>query len=390
MIPKANVPRFFAKALRQPFYALKVGWKRFKAYRAYKRRDGFAPPPEAITFFLTYLCNLRCKMCGQWGESGVTRRKSEGGSRRADLAENIKIGEYRKIIEDIASFKPNITLFGGEPLLYKDVIELIGELKRRKLHVLMITNGSLLEKFAEELVSVKIDEINLSLDGDEKLHDEIRGLPGLFRKITAGVKKVQMIKKREKRKKPLINLQTTITKWNYTKLEKLLAVGEELSVDSLTFHNLIYLTEDIYRKQEEEFGKDFNASSADWAGFVFSPDIDGKVLTEKIRQIKNTRKKFPVDFYPAFPESEIQEYYSNPYFQSRSFSPFCLSPWICSYIFPDGSIKPCLNLDYSFGNVKRDAFLKIWNGERAVRFRRRLIERKNYPACFRCTEFYRY
>ena len=385
MIPKSNIPRFLNKFLKQPIYGIKVGLKRFRAYQFYKKGNGFAPPPESITLFLTHRCNLRCKMCGQWGESGVTKEVSTEIIRKELTWE-----EMQNLIFQFQKFKPNITLFGGEPLLYQHVIRLIQELKKIPLHVLMITNGSLLDKYALSLVKQGLDEINLSLDGDEKLHDEIRGLPGLFNRITKGIKEIQNIKKKFKRKKPLINLQCTITKWNYKYLERLLKVGEELEVDSLTYHHLIFLSEEIYIRQEKEFQRDFGCGSLEWKGFVFSPEIDVEILIKKIDEIKRMKKSFSVDFYPAFKDEEIKEYYNNPEFKSKTYSDYCLSPWIVAYIFPDGNVKPCLNLDYIFGNVKEEDFLSIWNGERAVNFRRRLKKIKAYPACFRCTEFYRY
>jgi len=387
MIPKSNIPRFLSKFLKQPIYAVKVALKRFKAYKYFKSKDGIAPFPESITFFLTHRCNLRCKMCGQWGESGVTKKSLE---LREQSLKEIGIEEWMRIIEDISSFKPNITLFGGEPLLYRYTTDLIKELKRKNFHVLMITNGSMLKNFAKELVDYRIDEINLSLDGDEKLHDEIRGLPGLFNRIREGILEVQKLKKKYKKKKPLINLQCTITKWNYKHLEKLIEVVNALKVNSLTFHNLIFLSNEIYEKQERSFQNDFGCGSFEWKGFIFSPDIDVEILIKKINEIKKMRKSFPVDFYPAFNENEIRQYYNNYYFRSKSYSDYCLSPWIVAYIFPDGSVKPCLNLDYVFGNVKEENFISIWNNEKAIKFRQRLKEIKHYPACPRCTEFYRY
>ena len=115
------------------------------------------------------------------------------------------------VTNDVSFFKPNITLFGGEPLLHPACMELIRYIKKAKMHCLMITNGSLLEEFAEDIVEAGMDELNLSLDGDRELHNEIRGMPGLFEKIVNGLKKVNRVKKEKEHKKPFINLQCTIT-----------------------------------------------------------------------------------------------------------------------------------------------------------------------------------
>ena len=68
-----NFKRFFNKALRQPLYAAGVFRKRLAASMHYRFSGGRSGAPEAITLFLTHKCNLHCKMCGQWGEGGVTK-----------------------------------------------------------------------------------------------------------------------------------------------------------------------------------------------------------------------------------------------------------------------------------------------------------------------------
>jgi radical SAM protein with 4Fe4S-binding SPASM domain len=61
-----------------------------------------------------------------------------------------------------------------------------------------------------------------------------------------------------------------------------------------------------------------------------------------------------------------------------------------AYVIPDGSIKPCLSLGYAMGNLQEAPFKEIWNGERAVQFRRLLKEKSYFPICPRCTEFSRF
>ncbi len=384
MIPLRNFKRFLNKALAQPGYALSVGFRRMRAYRAYRSSDGRSPMPEAMTLFLTHLCNLRCKMCGQWGEGGVTKRQSTEFIRDA-----LPVDQMRDLIDQIAGDKPNITLFGGEPLLYPGVIELIRRIKEKRMHCLMITNGSLLEAFAGRLVDSGLDELNLSLDGGRALHDEIRGMQGLFANISSGVLEIQAHKSKLRRKLPLINLQCTITKYNYERLEEMLPVARQLGVDSLTFHNLIFLNQDIVERQKV-FDQALNCSSAEWQGFVFEPGIDLGALENKIAQIQKGRYPFSVDFYPNFSTDELREYYRNPDYAAPKQNTRCLSPWLVAYVFPDGNVRPCLNSSYSFGNIREGKFSDIWNSAQARRYRLALKEKGIFPACCRCTELYRY
>lgn len=384
MIPWRNLRRFFYKGLRQPAYALRILAKRAQADSYYFFGNGRSSYPEAVTLFLTHRCNLHCKMCGQWGEGGITKKQSTQYI-RAEL----NLNELKSIIDDISSFKPNITLFGGEPLLYGGCIEIIKYIKQKEMHCLMITNGFLLEDLAEKIVDAGLDELNVSLDGDAQLHDQIRGMPGLSDKIMRGLKQVNYFKTRKNKQRPLINLQCTVTQDNYKYLEQMTDVANRAQADSLTFHNLIFLNRELLDKQKV-YDSLLGCNSVDWEGFIFEPGIEPQILYERIKKILSGRYRFSVDFYPNFSYPALREYYKNPNYTPSEYSCRCLSPWIAAYIFPDREVRPCLNSSYSFGNLRKDKFYKIWNGEQAVRFRRLLKEKRFFPACIRCTELYRY
>lgn len=384
MIPWRNLRRFFYKTLRQPGYALRVAKLRLQANIYYFLRNGKASYPEAITLFLTHCCNLACRMCGQWGREGITRKQTS-----QYIQTELSLNELKSIIDDISRFKPNITLFGGEPLLYNGCIEIIKYIKQKEMHCLIITNGYLLEDLAEEIIDSGLDELNVSLDGNAALHDQIRGLPGLFTKITRGLKKINYFKAKHKKKRPFINLQCTITQYNYRYLEQLIDIAKSINADALTFHNLIFVNRRLLDKQKE-FDNLLGCSSCDWEGFTFEPGIEPEVLSAKIKQILSGRYRFSVDFYPNFSYQELIQYYNNPSYFPCEYTCRCLSPWIVAYVFPDGEVRPCLNSSYSFGSLREDRFSKIWNSPQATRFRRMLKQNKIFPACVRCTELYRY
>jgi len=381
MIPLRNFRRFAAKTVKQPYYAFQVGKKRMLAYFSYQFGRGRSAFPEAVTLFLTHRCNLRCKMCGQWGEGGVTKKQSG--------REELSVDDLTKIIDDLASFRPNITLFGGEPLLNPACVQIIRRIKEKGMHALMITNGSMLVDVADEIVSGGLDELNVSLDGDSARHDEIRGMTGVFDKIMGGIKGIQRAKTARSAKRPLINLQCTINRHNYLYLEELLTVAKEAGADSLTFHNLIFLTKEALCKQRE-FDDLLNCRSSDWEGFIFEPEIDVEVLYEKMKKIQSGRYDFSVDFFPNFSYPTLKEYYQNPSYSPAEYGARCFSPWMTAYIFPDGEVRPCLNFDYSYGNVNQNKFSQLWNDEAAIKFRRLVKKNGIFPVCVRCTELYRY
>ena len=373
-MPLRNAGRFFRKSLRQPLYAARVLAKRGRSYIDYAIRDGKSAYPESVTLFLTHRCNLRCRMCGQAHYTGP----------------ELSMDNLKAIVDDLSSFHPNITLFGGEPMLHEGCMELIKYIKGKGMHCLMITNALLVEDRAKDIVESGLDELNVSLDGDAGIHDVIRGMPGAFNKIMAGLKKIKAIKSETKSSKPLVNLQCTITKYNYKNLESLLRVASEAGANSLTFHNLIFLDRKTLTRQKD-CDKVLGCSSDDWEGFAFEPEIDPQVLHEKIEKILSDSYPFAVDLYPNFSRRELIGYYANPEAGSGGpSSKACLSPWIAAYIFPDGEVKPCLNFSYTFGNIMKERFAELWNNDKAVRFRSFLKKRRAFPACCHCTELFRY
>jgi len=387
MIPRRNIRRAFQKALSQPGYALNAFVKRARSYGSYRVLDGRSAYPETVSILLTYQCNLRCKMCGQWGEKGSSKFYT-----RDVLSQKLDISELKSLIEELSSFRPTITLFGGEPLLYKGWDELLSLIKEKGLRCNMITNGTLLEHHADRIVSTGLDEIILSLDGPEEIHDRIRGRSGTFRRLVRGVEKINTLKRQRGRNRPLLNINSTLFDFNHRNMEDIIEAAVSLKAETLTFHHLIFLSEEIYGRHNDLFKSLFNTVSFDWAGFVERqlPNIDAEDLAREIRRIRGKSYGVPVSFYPNLTDQEIRDYYTKFDFVPSSYPDRCLSPWMVAYIFPDGSVRPCLSLNHAVGNIKERPFREIWNNGNYTRFRRILKEKRSFPVCRRCTEFYRF
>jgi len=323
-------------------------------------------------------------MCGQWGDKGVTRSDDS-----LYIGKELEKEELRGLIDSISSFKPNITLFGGEPLLYPHCIELIEYIKKKGLHALMVTNGTMLKEVAGSLVKSGLDELNVSLDGAGERHDAIRGQQGIFSRIMQGLAEIQRHKKERKTTRPLVNIQCTINSQNYSFLSEMIEVAGQTGADSLTFHHLVFLNKELIEKQRD-CASLLATDGRAWEGFVFDPGIDPESLNEEFERIASLKHAFSVEVYPRFSKDEILKYYRNIAEKSFDYGGRCVSPWIVAYIFPDGEVRPCLNFRYSFGNIRTKGFSEIWNSEEAIRYRSLLRNKKVFPVCLRCTELYRY
>ncbi|HIG48543.1 MAG TPA: radical SAM protein, partial [candidate division Zixibacteria bacterium] len=198
MLAYRNLRRTIQKALTQPKYAYQAFQARFKSYRSYRTGDGCSAPPETISLFLTLRCNLRCHMCGQWGDAG-TFKDLPGEQLRSGLS----LDEIKALVDSVSSHKPTFTLFGGEPTIYKDWVEVVRYIKSKGMRCNMVTNGMQLVKAADEVVKIGMDEIILSLDGEEGVHDKSRGLEGAYERMKKGAQAIHDAKQIHGVKRPV-------------------------------------------------------------------------------------------------------------------------------------------------------------------------------------------
>jgi MoaA/NifB/PqqE/SkfB family radical SAM enzyme len=101
--------------------------------------------------------------------------------------EDIAYEELCKILDQAHQIGIRIALAeGGEPLLRKDLPEILRHMKEKGWHVSINTNGWLLKERFEEIKDF-VDQVIVSIDGLEKTHDKIRRLKGLFKRAIEGI-----------------------------------------------------------------------------------------------------------------------------------------------------------------------------------------------------------
>ncbi len=387
ILPRRNLPRALKKAFLQPRYATRVFLKRFISFLTYLFGRGYSAPPETVSLFLTYRCNLRCPMCGQWGEKGSFRSLG-----REVLSQGLTMDEIESLMDDLASFRPNLTLFGGEPMLYRGWIDVVRMAKARGMRVNIVTNGVLLKDLVDEVIDSGLDEVVLSLDGPEDVHDRMRGVRGTFRKAMEGLRGLKGMREKGHRV-PLVSINCTIYEENFHRLKELVPVAEAAGAGSITFHHLLFLSRDACDDHNRIFEPRFGNRCNDWYGFVRDelPRIDVDRLLREMEEIQRMKTPVKVSFYPNFTEDEIRRYYGQWDFSPTSYSGRCKSLWMTAYIFPDGSVRPYHSMEFIPGNIRRERFTEIWNNERYREYRRFVKRIRRFPVCSRgCTELYRY
>jgi MoaA/NifB/PqqE/SkfB family radical SAM enzyme len=130
-----------------------------------------------IDFAYDNICNMRCKHCL------VTKITKKDRAMTIDDVHNMALqaDEY-----GLAQF--NIS--GGEPLLFKEIDEIIKALIPERFHISMSTNGYFLDlERAKHLKNIGLDKIKISVDSiDENAHNENRNNKGAYSKAIDSLK----------------------------------------------------------------------------------------------------------------------------------------------------------------------------------------------------------
>ncbi len=143
--------------------------------------------PYVVSWNLTYRCNLACEHC--YLDAGGGRRvHTEAFADRSELDTD----QALQVVDQIAEFAPEALtiLTGGEPLLRRDILQIIGHAVTRELWVVVGTNGvRITDNLARILLEAGVRGLSLSLDAlDPATHDGFRRVRGAWENTVTGAK----------------------------------------------------------------------------------------------------------------------------------------------------------------------------------------------------------
>lgn len=302
-------------------------------------------------------CNCRCVMCDIWKDNHNLKQLTE-----ADISGLLytlnKLGTQQ------------ILMSGGEALLNPNFFTLCAILKKQKIKISVLSTGLALKKNAPQITSW-VDDIIVSLDGDEVLHNEIRNIPDAFAKMAEGIAAIRAIDPAFK-----ITARTVIHQQNYKQWPLIIDAAKKLAVNQISFlpadvsshaFNREVLW-DASRQQEilirEEELTPLNVI-IDELITVYQHDFENRFIAESPEKIR-----------------KIAQYYASFYNLSPPPYKQCNAPWVSAVVEADGTVRPCF-FHQSYGNIRAESFEKIINGSNAVNFRKHLDMDTN-PTCIKC------
>ncbi len=344
--------------------------------------------PRWIFLQLLEHCNLRCKMCFEWGDTGAYKEKNE--------LKQLDISIVKQIIEDCSSVRPFYELYGGEPLMYPWLDEVLETIKYYESRAHLPTNGTLLEEQAEMLVRNELDSIFVSLDGSEDYNDVQRG-KGVYQKAVNGMQKLYNLRESTGSEYPRIGTSTTITPYNYLHIEEyFFEIIKRVQIDHISLEMQHYVTEKEYEDYVKLLNNKFGVNDAPIAkGFLREIDefieMDTSKLAEQLKNIKEYCDNHNIYFnsYPrSINEPDLKKFISADWHSMDVVKKRCPFPWVSTEINARGEVASCHSFyDLTYGNIYKQSLVEIWNNEKYNKFRKHM--RKNLLSiCPACCLFY--
>ena len=199
---------------------------------------GYGP---VVVWNCTRTCNLKCKHC--YADSDNKKYQEE-----------LSTEEAKVLIDNLQEFRVPVVLFsGGEPLLRKDLFQLLQYAKQRNIRSTISTNGTLIDKeIASKLKQCGVGYVGISLDGIGEKHDKFRRTKGSFDSALKGIRSCKEAGQK-------VGLRFTINKYNYNDLGDIFYLIKEERINRVCFYHLVYsgrgssmINEDISHKQARE------------------------------------------------------------------------------------------------------------------------------------------
>ena len=264
--------------------------------------------PFFLAHAITYGCNSRCKTCSFWQTSNMMRD---------DLSTE---GVYRLLEEAYDFGMRAYYLFGGEPMIRRDIEDVVKHAKNLGYMTVMNTNGSLVES-KRDFLWKDLDFAFISLDYFNEYHDFIRGRRGAFQEVLKGIERIRAIGDTR------VTLVTTISRLNFDAIEPMAKLARDLGVG--ISYNAVEVANQLY----DSFGLTFQQGYDE--GSKSSLVEDYGLSREQLRAFYHTILRLKKEGYPLMETEYVLRHYA----EVKPFT--CHFPKIFVYVSPNNKIYSC-------------------------------------------------
>jgi len=373
-MPETTMTKLSAVAHLSPWRRLPLkAWN--YALNAAERKlgwDSLWSRPIGADIVTTKRCNLGCVMCIKYPPYG-------GLDMPMETFELIGRTLFKRLL--YVRF-----CSGGEHLLHPHFGDMLDRCREHGCLVTMMTNGMLLdESWAERIVRrSSVWSIGISFDSPTEGTLESIRRGARFQTVLQNVRCLLETRRRCARAFPLVSLRSTLMRRNVADLPQMVRFAKELGVDAL--HAGYLITPPHLDPQESlwhhpELAARLFAEArgvADDLGLELHlpPSLEsanGRIGESANKRISESDADVPVTRHPSpVTPSPIR----------------CVLPWTQVYIDPNGDVRLCCNAwdaEGVMGNLVRDGFKAVWNGERYRGVRRAIAAGSpSYARCWHC------
>ncbi len=334
--------------------------------------------PEWLVLGVNNICNLHCKMC----DVGIGYNESNFSTNLIGSKPlHMPLELIKQVIDQTANYFPNTKLGYAftEPLVYTHLEESLLYAQQKKLYTAITTNALTLPQKAKMLCNVGLNEISISLDGTQEIHNEIRGNNKSFQNAIKGIEALVAEKKH-----PDISVFFVITEWNIANMKAFVDFFKNYPIKRLGFMHTNFTPLHIAEYHNENWGNDYHATLSN-TNEIDIDKMDLVLLMNEINEIKNTTYHFEVSFSPNIESMErLRKFYLRP---EELFGKKCNDVSRNIMIKSDGTVIPahgrCYNL--KIGNLYEQNLKEVWNSSVIAKLRTDLNNAGGLlPACTRC------
>ena len=320
-------------------------------------------PPVCLYLEVTNRCNLLCTTCPR------TYVELEPP---ADMSWDL----FRSIVDQLPDLKRAVLHGVGEPMLVKNLPQMVRYLKDRGTYVLFNTNGTVLnDRNGRAMIDAGLDELRVSLDASTReSYLAVRGVD-YFERILRNVRRFRELQEREGHAKPRVSAWLTGLKDTIAELPAFVRLAAEIGVREVYLQRLVFF-------ETGAIGK----ARPDQALFE---SLAGEEA-EHLRAAEELAKSLDIVFSASGAASEPgmsleRKAASNPW-------SLCGRPWTVMYFTANGRALPCCIApfaqagyeNYTLGDATQDTLKEIWNGARYRDFRAALQSDAPPTACGNC------
>jgi len=150
---------------------------RVGAYITRQHLSGNKRYPLALMLEPLFRCNLACNGCGKIDYPDPI------------LNQRLSVQECLEAVDECGA--PIVSIAGGEPLLHKEMPEIVRGIMKRKKFVYLCTNALLMEKKMDDYQPSPYFVWSVHLDGDAQMHDHSVSQEGVYDKAVAAIKEAK-------------------------------------------------------------------------------------------------------------------------------------------------------------------------------------------------------